>query len=69
MLDDYKLKLIARFNALYNSAMDEGGNIIVVAQGASAGLLIEHYASFPNNELNAFISLEAIYLTVFVTSI
>ena len=57
VLDDYKLKLIARFNALYNSAMDEGGNIIVVAQGASAGLLIEHYASFPNNELNAFISL------------
>ena len=56
-LDDYKLKLIARFNALYNSAMDEGGNIIVLAQGASAGLLIEHYASFPNNELNAFISL------------
>ncbi|QWV05047.1 alpha/beta hydrolase family protein [Pseudoalteromonas shioyasakiensis] len=57
VLDDYKLKLIARFNALYNSAMDEGGNIVVVAQGASAGLLIEHYASFPNNELNAFISL------------
>ncbi|MBE0350592.1 MULTISPECIES: DUF3530 family protein [Pseudoalteromonas] len=57
VLDDYKLKLIARFNALYNSAMDEGGNIIVLAQGASAGLLIEHYASFPNNELNAFISL------------
>ncbi|MGX1112567.1 hypothetical protein ACSSVW_001973 [Pseudoalteromonas sp. MBR-15] len=57
ILDDYKLKLIARFNALYNSAMDEGGNIIVLAQGASAGLLIEHYASFPNNELNAFISL------------
>ncbi len=57
VLDDYKLKLIARFNALYTSALDESDHIIVVAQGASAGLLIEHYASFPAHELSAFISL------------
>ncbi len=57
VLNDYKLKLITRFNALYNNALDEQGAIIVLAQGASAGLLIEHYASFPNTSVNAFISL------------
>lgn len=59
VIDDYKENLVARFEALYQSALDEGGKIVLVAQGASAGVLVEHYASFPNNNIDAFISLSS----------
>uniref|UniRef100_UPI00387F5686 DUF3530 family protein n=1 Tax=Pseudoalteromonas mariniglutinosa TaxID=206042 RepID=UPI00387F5686 len=59
IIDHYKSNLIARFNALYQSASNEQGKIIVVAQGASAGLLLEHFASFPRTNIDAFISLSS----------
>ncbi|MCQ8878166.1 alpha/beta hydrolase family protein [Pseudoalteromonas shioyasakiensis] len=59
VIDNYKESLIARFEALYQSALDEGGKIVVIAQGASAGVLLEHYASFPNTNIDAFISLSS----------
>ncbi|MFY8326434.1 DUF3530 family protein [Pseudoalteromonas sp. ZZD1] len=59
VIDDYKENLVARFEALYQSALDEGGKIVLIAQGASAGVLLEHYASFPNNNIDAFISLSS----------
>ncbi|MBE0358310.1 DUF3530 family protein [Pseudoalteromonas aliena] len=59
VLDNYKINLIARFNALYQTAMDEPSNIVVIAQGTSAGVLLEHYAEFTDSQLNAFISLSS----------
>ncbi|WP_064435796.1 DUF3530 family protein [Pseudoalteromonas neustonica] len=59
IIDNYKLNLISRFNALYESALNEDGKIVVVAQGASAGVLLEHYASFPSTNIDAFISLSS----------
>ncbi|CAM4160545.1 DUF3530 domain-containing protein [Pseudoalteromonas ostreae] len=59
IIDNYKLNLIARFNALYQSALDEAGKIVVIAQGASAGVLIEHYGEFPNTNIDAFVSLSS----------
>ncbi|MDN3378307.1 MULTISPECIES: DUF3530 family protein [unclassified Pseudoalteromonas] len=59
VIDDYKENLVVRFEALYQSALDEGGKIVLIAQGASAGVLLEHYASFPNNNIDAFISLSS----------
>lgn len=59
VIDNYKLKLIARFNSLYDTALNEQGSIVVIAQGASAGLLIEHYANFPSTRLDALISLSS----------
>ncbi|MGB5789521.1 MULTISPECIES: DUF3530 family protein [Pseudoalteromonas] len=59
VLDNYKVNLIARYEALYNTAMAEPNNIVVIAQGISAGVLLEHYAQFPDSRLNAFISLSS----------
>lgn len=63
VIDNYKLNLIARFNALYDSALNEDGKIVVIAQGASAGLLLEHYADYPSTNIDAFISLSS-YLPI-----
>lgn len=59
IIDNYKLNLIARFNALYQSALDEDGKIVVIAQGASAGVLLEHYGEYPNTNIDAFVSLSS----------
>ena len=59
IIDDYKENLIARFEVLYQTALNDGDKIVLVAQGASAGVLIEHYASFPNDDLEAFVSLSS----------
>ncbi|NMM40055.1 DUF3530 family protein [Pseudoalteromonas arctica] len=59
IIDNYKLNLIARFNALYQSALDEDGRIVVIAQGASAGVLLEHYGEYPNTNIDAFVSLSS----------
>ncbi|GAA79910.1 DUF3530 family protein [Pseudoalteromonas fuliginea] len=59
VLDNYKINLIARFNALYQTAMQEPGNVVVIAQGTSAGVLLEHYADFPEQRVDAFISLSS----------
>jgi hypothetical protein len=59
VIDDYKENLIARFEVLYQTALNDGNKIVLVAQGASAGVLIEHYASFPSDDLEAFVSLSS----------
>ncbi|KAA1158540.1 DUF3530 family protein [Pseudoalteromonas fuliginea] len=59
VLDNYKINLIARFNALYQTAMQEPDNVVVIAQGTSAGVLLEHYADFPEQRVDAFISLSS----------
>ncbi|MEI8667187.1 DUF3530 family protein [Pseudoalteromonas sp. B131b] len=59
VLDNYKINLISRFNALYQTAMQEPGNVVVIAQGTSAGVLLEHYADFPEQRVDAFISLSS----------
>ncbi|GAB0111557.1 DUF3530 family protein [Pseudoalteromonas distincta] len=59
VLDNYKINLISRFNALYQTAMKEPSNIVVIAQGTSAGVLLEHYADFPKEQVDAFISLSS----------
>ncbi|MEL0632155.1 DUF3530 family protein [Pseudoalteromonas carrageenovora] len=59
VLDDYKTNLILRYEALYQTAMAEPNNIVVIAQGASAGMLLEYYADFPESKINAFISLSS----------
>ncbi|BDF93316.1 MULTISPECIES: DUF3530 family protein [Pseudoalteromonas] len=59
IIDNYKLNLIARFNALYQSALNEDGKIVVIAQGASAAVLLEHYAQYPSTNIDAFISLSS----------
>ena len=59
IIDNYKLNLIARFNALYQSAMNEDGKIVVIAQGASAAVLLEHYGEYPSTNIDAFISLSS----------
>ncbi|ATG78708.1 hypothetical protein AOR04_14875 [Pseudoalteromonas sp. 1_2015MBL_MicDiv] len=59
VLDNYKINLIARFNALYQTAMQEPGNVVVIAQGTSAGVLLEYYADFPEQRVDAFISLSS----------
>ena len=59
VLDNYKINLISRFNALYQTAMEDSSNIVVIAQGTSAGVLLEYYADFPDERLDAFISLSS----------
>ena len=59
ILDNYKINLISRFNALYQTAMEDSSNIVVIAQGTSAGVLLEYYAGFPDERLDAFISLSS----------
>ncbi|WP_024589794.1 MULTISPECIES: DUF3530 family protein [unclassified Pseudoalteromonas] len=59
ILDNYKINLISRFNALYQTAMEDSSNIVVIAQGTSAGVLLEYYADFPDERLDAFISLSS----------
>jgi hypothetical protein len=59
VLDNYKINLIARYKALYQNAMKEPNNIVVIAQGTSAGVLLEYYADFPDSRIDAFISLSS----------
>ena len=59
IIDNYKLNLIARFNALYQSALNEDGKIVVIAQGASAAVLLEYYGEYPNTNIDAFVSLSS----------
>ena len=59
VVDNYKLKLLARYEALYQQAAMESENIVVIAQGTSAGVLLEHYAEFSDSKINAFISLSS----------
>jgi hypothetical protein len=59
VLNDYKANLIARFKALYQAAMTTPTNIVVIAQGTSAGVMLEHYADFPEQHIAAFISLSS----------
>ncbi|WP_350654092.1 DUF3530 family protein [Pseudoalteromonas sp. D48-MNA-CIBAN-0056] len=59
VVDNYKLKLLARYDALYQQAAMESENIVVIAQGTSAGVLLEHYAEFSDSKINAFISLSS----------
>lgn len=59
VLDNYKDKLIARYEALYQVAMAEPGNVVVIAQGTSAGVLLEYYADFPDSRIDAFIGLSS----------
>jgi hypothetical protein len=59
ILDNYKLNLIARYEALYENATQQPANIVVIAQGASAGALLEYYADFPDTTVDAFISLSS----------
>ncbi len=59
VVDNYKLKLLARYEALYQQAAMESDNIVVIAQGTSAGVLLEHYAEFSDSKINAFISLSS----------
>ncbi|MBQ4832881.1 DUF3530 family protein [Pseudoalteromonas sp. MMG010] len=60
ILDDYKKQLITRYESLHTHAMlSQPENLIVIAQGASAGALIEYYANFPNTNINAFVSLSS----------
>lgn len=57
VLDEYKTKLIARYEALHKVASAEQSKLVVIAQGTSAGVLLEYYAEFPESRINAFISL------------
>jgi len=59
VLSNYKTNLIMRYEALYQNAMSVPNNIVVIAQGTSAGLLLEHYADFPDSRIDAFISLSS----------
>lgn len=59
VLDNYKTNLIARYEALYQQASEASNEIVVIAQGTSAGVLIEHYADFSDLQINAFISLSS----------
>ena len=59
VLSHYKTNLIMRYEALYQNAMSEPNNIVVIAQGTSAGVLLEYYADFPDSRIDAFISLSS----------
>jgi len=59
VLDNYKLNLLGRYKALYQTAMEEPSNIVIIAQGTSAGVLTEYYADFPQERVDAFISLSS----------
>jgi len=59
VLSNYKTNLIMRYEALYQNAMSEPNNIVVIAQGTSAGVLLEYYADFPDSRIDAFISLSS----------
>lgn len=59
VLSNYKTNLIMRYEALYQNAMSEPNNIVVIAQGTSAGVLLEYYANFPDSRIDAFISLSS----------
>lgn len=59
VINNYKSNLLTRYKALYQSAMQTPSNIVVIAQGASAGVLIEYYGDFPAQQLDAFISLSS----------
>ena len=59
VIDNYKTNLITRYEALYQTAMEEPNNIVIIAQGTSAGVLLEYYAEFPDSRIDAFISLSS----------
>ena len=53
----YKLQLLSRFKALYQSALNHPGFIIVIAQGASSSLLVEYFSEQAEEEVDAFVLL------------
>ncbi|WP_462150788.1 DUF3530 family protein [Pseudoalteromonas xiamenensis] len=60
VIDDYKKRLFARFSKVYeNLAMRSDEQLIVIAQGTSAGVLAEYFAKMPSLRVNAFVSVSA----------
>ncbi|WP_080928373.1 DUF3530 family protein [Pseudoalteromonas luteoviolacea] len=59
-LNEYKLELVARFDALYKTlALREHEHIAIVAFGNSAGLFAEHLATLPKIRIDALITVSA----------
>ncbi|MBQ4849139.1 DUF3530 family protein [Pseudoalteromonas sp. MMG012] len=59
-LDDYKTQLIDIFKALYSQlTMLEKEQLVVIAQGTSAGVFSEYLADLPNIKLDAFVAISA----------
>ena len=60
VLDDYKEKLLASFAAVYEQLlMTNQEQLVVIAQGVSAGVFSEYLASLPNINIDAFVALSA----------
>ncbi|WP_152085234.1 DUF3530 family protein [Pseudoalteromonas sp. A25] len=60
MLDDYKEQLLSSFDAVYQQLrVTSEDQIVVVAQGVSAGVFSEYLASLPNINIDAFIAISA----------
>ena len=55
----YKLQLLSRFKALYQSALNHPGFIVVIAQGASSSLLVEYFSEEAEEEVDAFVFLSS----------
>ncbi len=58
-LDDARLALRQRFVSAYQVAAEEGGQIILLAEGASAALLLEYFSTLPAEAPQAIISISA----------
>ncbi|MCF6440207.1 alpha/beta hydrolase family protein [Pseudoalteromonas luteoviolacea] len=59
-LNDYKMELIARFDALYKTlALRKSEHIAILAFGNSAGLFAEHLATLPQIRVDALITVSA----------
>ncbi|KZN50680.1 DUF3530 family protein [Pseudoalteromonas luteoviolacea] len=59
-LNDYKMELVARFDALYKTlALRENEHIAILAFGNSAGLFAEHLATLPQIRVDALITVSA----------
>ncbi|MFC3033452.1 DUF3530 family protein [Pseudoalteromonas fenneropenaei] len=60
VLDDYKKRLFARFSKIYESlAMSQSEQLVVIAQGTSAGVLAEYLARMPSLRVNALVTVSA----------
>ncbi|CCQ09447.1 hypothetical protein PALB_2880 [Pseudoalteromonas luteoviolacea B = ATCC 29581] len=60
VIDDYKKRLFARFTKLYESlTMRPDEQLVVIAQGTSAGVLAEQFAKIPSLRVNAFVAVSA----------
>ncbi|NOU52421.1 DUF3530 family protein [Pseudoalteromonas sp. JBTF-M23] len=60
MLDDYKEQLLSSFDALYQQlVITNQDQVVVVAQGVSAGVFSEYLASLPKINIDAFIAISA----------